>query len=83
MSAKREAHRVCLDDHPGLAALLGLRGDDLVGVASYELAGDPAAAEIALAVADGMHRRGIATLLEHLVSLARARGVRTLVADVL
>ena len=85
VSAEREAHRVCLDDHPGLAALLGLRGDDLVGVASYELTGDPAAAEIALAVADGMHRRGIATplLLEHLVSLARARGVKTLVADVL
>ena len=84
VSAEREAHRVCLDDHPGLAALLGLRGDDLVGVASYELTDDPAAAEIALAVADGMHRRGIATLLlEHLVSLARARGVKTLVADVL
>jgi acyl-CoA synthetase (NDP forming)/GNAT superfamily N-acetyltransferase len=84
VSADREAHRVCLDDRQGLVALLGLRGDDLVGVASYELTGDPAAAEIALAVADGMHRRGIATLLlEHLVSLARARGVKTLVADVL
>ena len=84
VSAEREAHRVCLDDRQGLAALLGLRGDDLVGVASYELTGDPAAAEIALAVADGMHRHGIATLLlEHLVSLARARGVKTLVADVL
>jgi acyl-CoA synthetase (NDP forming)/GNAT superfamily N-acetyltransferase len=84
VSAEREAHRVCLDDRQGLVALLGLRGDDLVGVASYELTGDPAAAEIALAVADGMHRRGIATLLlEHLVSLARARGVKTLVADVL
>jgi GNAT superfamily N-acetyltransferase len=84
VSAEREAQRVCLDDRQGLATLLGLRGDDLVGVASYELTGDPAAAEIALAVADGMHRRGIATLLlEHLVSLARARGVKTLVADVL
>ena len=47
---------------PGGAALLGLRGDDLVGVASYELTGDPAAAEIALAVADDMHRHGVATL---------------------
>ena len=55
-----------------------------MGVASYELTGDPAAAEIALAVADSMHRHGIATLLlEHLVSLARACGVKTLVADVL
>ena len=84
VSAEREARRVCRDDHPGGAALLGLRGDDLVGVASYELTGDPAAAEIALAVADDMHRHGVATLLlEHLVSLARARGVKTLVADVL
>ena len=42
------------------------------------------AAEVALAVADGMHRRGIATLLlEHLVSLARARGVNVFVAEVL
>jgi acyl-CoA synthetase (NDP forming)/GNAT superfamily N-acetyltransferase len=84
VSAEREARRVCLEDRPGLATLLGLRGDDLVGVASYELTDDPAAAEVALAVADGMHRRGIATLLlEHLVSLARGRGVRILVADVL
>ena len=37
-----------------------------------------------MAVADGMHRRGIATLLlEHLVSLARARGVKALTAEVL
>jgi acyl-CoA synthetase (NDP forming)/GNAT superfamily N-acetyltransferase len=84
VSAEREARRVCLEDRPGLATLLGLRGDDLVGLASYELTGDPAVAEVALAVADDMHRRGIATLLlEHLVSLARGRGVKTLVADVL
>ena len=37
-----------------------------------------------MAVADGMHRRGIATLLlEHLVSLARARGVKVFIAEVL
>ena len=65
-------------------ALLGLLGDEVVGVASYQLTADAAAAELALAVADGMHRHGIATLLlEHLVSLARARGVKVLVADVL
>ena len=44
VSAEREARRVCLEDRPGLATLLGLRGDDLVGVASYELTDDPAAA---------------------------------------
>ena len=83
-SAEREARRVCLEGVPGVAALLGLLGDELVGVASYEMTSDGAAAEIALAVADDMHRRGIATLLlEHLVSLARARGVKTFVAEVL
>ena len=84
VSAEREARRVCLAGGPGLVALLGLLGDEVVGVASYELTADAAAAELALAVADSMHRHGIATLLlEHLVSLARARGVKVMVADVL
>jgi succinyl-CoA synthetase alpha subunit/GNAT superfamily N-acetyltransferase len=83
-SAEWEARRLCLEGPPGLVALLGSLGDELVGVASYELTADAAAAEVALAVADGMHRRGIATLLlEHLVSLARACGVEVLVAEVL
>ena len=83
-AAEHEARRVCLEAGPGLVALLGLLGDELVGVASYDLTADAAAAEVALAVADGMHRRGIATLLlEHLVSLARARGVNVFVAEVL
>jgi acyl-CoA synthetase (NDP forming)/GNAT superfamily N-acetyltransferase len=83
-AAGHEARRVCLKADPGLVALLGLLGDELVGVASYELTTDAATAEIALAVADGMQRRGIATLLlEHLVSLARARGVKVFVAEVL
>ena len=70
---------MCLGDDPGLGALLGLLGDELVGVASYEVTRDGAAAEIALAVADEMHRLGVATLLlEHLVSLARAQGVKIL-----
>jgi len=41
-------------------------------------------AEVAFAVADTMHQRGIATLLlEHLVSLARARQVDAFVAETL
>ena len=84
VSAEREARRVCLDDRPGMVALLGLLGDELAGVASYELAPDETSAEVALAVADGMHRRGVATLLlEHLVSLARARSVQAFTAEVL
>ena len=83
-SAEWEARRVCLRDDPGRVALLGVLGDEVVGVASYEVTADAAAAEVALAVADGMHGRGIATLLlEHLVSLARAQEVKVLVADVL
>ena len=83
-SAGREARRVCLEGRAGTVALVGLLGGELVGVAGYELAGDGVSAEIALAVADGMHQRGVATLLlEHLVSLARARGVRAFTAEVL
>ena len=83
-SAEWEARRVCLRDDPGRVALLGVLGDEVVGVASYEVTADAAAAEVALAVADSMHGRGIATLLlEHLVSLARAQEVKVLVADVL
>jgi len=37
VSAEREARRVCLDDRPGMVALLGLLGGELAGVASYEL----------------------------------------------
>ena len=83
VAAEQEARRVCLEGRPGMVALVGLLGDELVGVASYEPVGD-GAAEVALAVADGMHRRGVATLLvEHLVSLARAHGVTALTAEVL
>ena len=83
-AAEHEARRVCREADPNLGALLGLLGDELVGVASYEVTADVKAAEAAVAVADGMHQRGIATLLlEHLVSLARARGVRVFTAEVL
>ncbi len=84
VSAEREARRVCLDERPGMVALLGLLGGELAGVASYEPDPGGVTAEVALAAADGMHRRGVATLLlEHLVSLARARGVQTFTAEVL
>ena len=83
-SAGQEATRVCREAGPGHGALLGLLGDELVGVASYQPTTDPWTAEIALAVADGMHGRGVATLLlEHLVSLARARGVKVFTAAAL
>jgi GNAT superfamily N-acetyltransferase len=84
VSAEREARRVRLESNPGMVALLGLLGDELAGMASYELTSDDVSAEIALAVADGKHCRGIATLLlEHLVSPARAHGVKVMIAEVL
>jgi acyl-CoA synthetase (NDP forming)/GNAT superfamily N-acetyltransferase len=84
LSAEREAARVCRAPAPDHAALLAFKGRDLVGVASYEITGRPSAAEIAFAVPDDMHGRGVGTLLlEHLVSVACRRGVRTFVAPVL
>jgi GNAT superfamily N-acetyltransferase len=68
-SAETEAERVCRK--PGLdhAALSAWLGDRLVGMASYEPTPKPGVAEVAFAVPDDMHGRGIATLLlEYLVS---------------
>jgi acyl-CoA synthetase (NDP forming)/GNAT superfamily N-acetyltransferase len=83
-AAETEARRVTREvglDHAALLAWLGKR---LVGVASYEATGKPGVVEVAFAVPDDMHRRGIATLLlEHLVSLARRRGQRAFAAETL
>jgi acyl-CoA synthetase (NDP forming)/GNAT superfamily N-acetyltransferase len=84
-SAEIEAGRICHDPDPGNAALLALSGGELVGVASYAgFHGPPGQAEVAFAVADHMHHKGIATLLlEHLVSLARSRQITTFTAETL
>jgi len=84
VAGEQEARRVCREPAGDHEALVGLLGAELIGVASYELIGDTGSAEVAFAVADRAHGRGIATLLlEHLVSLARARGVQVLIAEVL
>jgi acyl-CoA synthetase (NDP forming)/GNAT superfamily N-acetyltransferase len=87
-SAETEARRICRDsdsETPGSAALLALLDGALVGVASYAgLTGHPGQAEVAFAVADHMHHKGIATLLlEHLVSLARSRQITEFTAKTL
>ena len=79
-AAEAEARRICLQPRPGRVALLAVEGGEVVGVASYEVLDgqgtDHKEAEIAFAVADRMHHRGIATLLlEHLVWYARSHGV--------
>jgi len=85
-AAEQEARRVTREHGRTHAALLAVYGGQVVGLASYETEPDSGGktAEIAFAVADTMHHRGIATLLlEHLVSLARARQVETFVAETL
>ena len=85
LSAGREAGRICRNPAPGSVALLAVANGEVAGVASYvPLRDDPVTAEVAFAVADHMHHRGIATLLlEHLVSLARSRQVTTFTAETL
>jgi acyl-CoA synthetase (NDP forming)/GNAT superfamily N-acetyltransferase len=83
-AAEGEARRVCRDAAPDHLSLLAWLAGELVGVASYEVAGSPDTAEVAFAVADQAHRRGVATLLlEHLVSAARRQGVLVFTAEVL
>ena len=84
-AAESEARRVCREPALDHAALLAVLEGQVVGCGSYEVARDGSrSAEIALAVADDMHRRGVGTLLlEHLVSLARSRGVLAFVAETL
>jgi acyl-CoA synthetase (NDP forming)/GNAT superfamily N-acetyltransferase len=80
----REARRLCRPRGSDHAALLARLGGQLVGVASYEPTDRPGIAEVAFAVADEMHGRGVATLLlEHLVSLARQRHLAAFAAETL
>ena len=82
--AGREAKRVCREPDSDHAALLAWQDDRLVGVAAYEPAGKPGVAEVAFAVPDDMHGRGIASLLlEHLVWQAQQRDLRTFTAETL
>src|ERR1700683_430086 len=89
VNADREARRVCRAPDPDHVALVAWQDGEVVGVASYEMNGKEASgtartAEVAFAVADGMHRHGIGTLLlDHLVSIARQRHVRAFTAETL
>jgi acyl-CoA synthetase (NDP forming)/GNAT superfamily N-acetyltransferase len=88
LAAKTEAERICREPRPGHVALLALSAREVVGCASYDASGGPAGpgpvAEIAFAVADHMHHRGIATLLlEHLVSYARSHQITVFTAQTL
>ena len=83
-AAEEEARRVCREPDSDHAALLAWQDGRLVGVAAYEPAGKPGVAEVAFAVPDDMHGRGVASLLlEHLVWRARQRGLEAFTAETL
>jgi acyl-CoA synthetase (NDP forming)/GNAT superfamily N-acetyltransferase len=83
LAAETEARRICRDPAPGQMALLAISDLQVVGAASYASVAQ-GQAEVAFAVADHMHHRGIATLLlEHLVSYARSHQITTFSAETL
>ncbi|MFJ8114326.1 GNAT family N-acetyltransferase, partial [Streptomyces sp. NPDC096132] len=89
-SAALAADRACAPARPGYRALLAEVDGRAIGLAEYDTGeekdggGDKGVAEISIAVADGLHHRGVGTLLvEHLVSAARAAGITTFTADAL
>ncbi|SDH61177.1 Acyl-CoA synthetase (NDP forming), partial [Lentzea fradiae] len=77
--------RMVSPDAPRHVVLGALRGERLLGAASYVVDdGEPDVAEVALVVSHAEQTHGVGTLLlEHLVSLARGRGVRRFTAEVL
>ncbi|HYA50579.1 MAG TPA: GNAT family N-acetyltransferase, partial [Streptosporangiaceae bacterium] len=85
VAAGQAARRICREPAPDHAGLLAMLDGEVVGYGTYERFGTGSqSAEVAFAVTDDMHNRGVATLLlEHLISLARGQGVRTLVAETL
>ncbi len=84
-AAEREARRICRPPAPDHAALLALLDGEPIGCGSYECADLPSrSAEVAFTVADHMHNRGVGMLLlEHLISLARSRGLHAFTAETL
>ncbi|MBD0422724.1 GNAT family N-acetyltransferase [Streptomyces sp. TRM S81-3] len=83
-SAALAADHACAPSGPGRRALLAERQGQVIGLAEYDRGQQSESAEMALAVAEGLHHRGVGTLLvEHLVSAARADGISTFTADAL
>jgi len=85
LAPEEEARRICREPAPDHAALLALLNGEVVGCGSFERGDEHfRSAEIAMAVADDMHERGVGMLLlEHMISLARSRGIRVFTAQTL
>src|SRR3954454_15068914 len=65
-------------------ALIARLGDRVVAVAGYDRLNEPGVAEVAFAVADDLHGRGLPTrLLEQLAEIAADRVVRRFEAEVM
>lgn len=78
------SHRICAEPGRDHQALLAVLDGEVIGAASYDATDRPDVAEVALAVADRFHGRGVGTLLlEHLASRARRNGITAFRADVL
>ncbi|MFG2030588.1 GNAT family N-acetyltransferase [Streptomyces sp. NPDC048825] len=83
-SAGLAADRACGPPRPGYRALLAETLGRVIGLAEYDTGGTGDTADMSIAVADGLHHRGVGTLLvEHLVSAARAEGITAFTADAL
>ncbi|WP_329537557.1 GNAT family N-acetyltransferase (plasmid) [Streptomyces sp. NBC_01450] len=83
-SARKAAARVAEGERPGYHALAAESEGHLIGLAEYEVLSPGSTADISVAVADGWHHRGVATLLlEHLADAARTAGVTAFSADAL
>jgi GNAT superfamily N-acetyltransferase len=80
------ADLVCKPDvgaaaRPDSGALLAMRDGAVIGVADWYRGTDPREAEVAFAVADALHGRGVATLLaEHLLDEADRVGIHRFTA---
>ena len=81
---RETVQRLVTVDHDMRDAVVGIVGDDVVGVARYDRsAADPTVAEFAILVEDAWQGVGLGRqLLGELVRLAARRGVRTLTATV-
>lgn len=80
----RDLERLTHVDYSDRMALVGLIGDDMVGVARYDRLPTQAVAEVAFFIDDDQAGRGMATvLLEHLAAVAREVGIAGFTASVL
>ena len=71
-------------NHVALIALIDEDGRSVIAGGGRYIVVQPGQAEVAFVVVDEYHRRGIGrALIRHLTGIARAAGLRTLVAEVL